>query len=166
MEDMIKGKSVVYDHDDISTDQIFPGKYVNLTKKEDIVDHILEGADITLRDRLKASEIFVVGENFGCGSSREHAVIGIKEAGIKVIIAGSAGRIWYRNAINLGLPVIFCENASKLIHEGDEVEVDLNSGKIFNISQNEGYQGEPLSEFIMDIFKNGGIKQVMLERNS
>src|SRR5699024_1478233 len=102
----------------------------------------------------------------GCGSSREHAVIGIKEAGIKVVIASSAGRIWYRNAINLALPVIFCPGASKLIQEGDELDVDLETGKISNITRDESYQGEPLSDFIMDIFNNGGIKQVMLDRNS
>lgn len=166
MNNLVKGKSVVYDFDDISTDQIFPGKYVNLIKKDDIVEHILEGADTTLRDRLKVSKIFVVGENFGCGSSREHAVIGIKEAEIEVVIASSAGRIWYRNAINLALPVIFCPGASKLIQEGDELEVNLETGKISNITRNESYQGEPLSDFIMDIFNNGGIKQVMLNMNS
>lgn len=165
MEFKIKGKVIVYDHDDISTDQIFPGKYVNISNPPEIVEHILEGADPTLRERFKSGNIFIVGENFGCGSSREHAVIGIKEAGIEVVIASSAGRIWYRNAINLALPVIFCPGLSSKVIEGDELEVNLQSGIITNISKNETYQGEPLSDFIMNIFENGGIKQMMLNNN-
>ena len=162
MEFKIEGKAIVYNHDDISTDQIFPGKYVNISNPPEIAEHILEGADPTLRERFKSGNIFIVGENFGCGSSREHAVIGIKEAGIKVVIASSAGRIWYRNAINLALPVIFCHGLSSKVIEGDELEVNLQSGLITNISKNETYQGEPLSDFIINIFENGGIKQMML----
>ena len=166
MELTIKGNAIVYNHDDISTDQIFPGKYVNITNPPDIAEHILEGADITLRERFRSGNIFVVGENFGCGSSREHAVIGIKEAGIKVVIASSAGRIWYRNAINLALPVIFCSGISNKVIEGDELEVDLKTGVIYNITKDETYNGDPLSDFIMNIFENGGIKQMMLNKNT
>lgn len=166
MDTIIKGNAIVYNHNDISTDQIYPGKYVNITDPAEIATHILEGADTTLRERFKSGNIFIVGENFGCGSSREHAVIGIKESGIKVVIASSAGRIWYRNAINLALPVIFCPGLSEKITEGEELEVDLMSGVIKNITKNEIYQGEALSDFIMNIFKNGGMKQMMLNKNS
>lgn len=165
MLNIIKGDAVVYNYDDISTDQIFPGKYCNLTDKDEIVEHILEGADTSLRDRLKASDIFVVGENFGCGSSREHAVIGIKEAGIKLVIASSAGRIWYRNAINLALPVIFCPGASEEIDEKDVLEVDLDTGVINNLTKNKKLQGEPLSEFIIEMLESGGIQETMKKRN-
>ncbi|MDF2615710.1 MAG: leuD [Sedimentibacter sp.] len=165
MEFKVKGKATVYDYDDISTDQIYPGKYVNISNPSEIAEHILEGADTTLRERFKTNSIFVVGENFGCGSSREHAVIGIKESGVNVVIASSASRIWYRNAINLALPVIICNGISKRVTEGDELEVDFKKGKITNITKNEEYDGEPLSDFIMNIFENGGIKQMMLKKN-
>lgn len=166
METVIKGKSIVYNYDDISTDQIFPGKYVNLTDKADIVEHILEGADITLKDRIKTGKILVVGENFGCGSSREHAVIGIKESGIEVVLAGSAGRIWYRNAINLALPVIFCKDIGFKVTEGDILEINLQTGEINNITKSELYIGEPVSEFILDVFKKGGLKNMIQELNA
>ncbi|HKL10122.1 MAG TPA: 3-isopropylmalate dehydratase small subunit [Clostridia bacterium] len=166
MELTIKSSAIVYNHDDISTDQIFPGKFVSISNPPEIVEHILEGADVTLRERFKSGNIFVVGENFGCGSSREQAVIGIKEAGIKLVIASSAGRIWYRNAINLALPVIFCPGASNKVAEGDELQVNLKTGIIKNITKEETYNGEPLSDFIMNIFENGGIKQMMLNKNS
>ena len=165
MELKIKGRTIVYNHDDISTDQIYPGKYVNISNPSEIANHILEGADVTLYERFKTGNIFVVGENFGCGSSREHAVIGIRESGIKVVIASSAARIWYRNAINLALPVIICPECSNHVLEGEELEVDLKSGKITNITKGVDYQGEPLSEFIMNIFENGGLKQMMLKQN-
>lgn len=163
MKHTVKGKAIVYDFDDISTDQIYPGKYVNTSVPAEMAKHILDGADLTLKERFKIGNIFIVGENFGCGSSREHAVIGIKEAGIKVVIASSAGRIWYRNAINLALPVIFCPDLSKKVKEGEEVEVNLQTGEILNTTTKVTYQGEPLSDFIMNIFENGGIKQMMLK---
>lgn len=164
MEFTIKGKATVYNYDDISTDQIYPGKYVNITEPSEIAEHILEGADTTLRERFKTGSIFVVGENFGCGSSREHAVIGIKESGVQVVIAGSAARIWYRNAINLALPVIICPGLSSKVTEGDELEADLKTGWIRNLTTNEVYEGEPLSDFILNIFENGGFKQMMLNK--
>lgn len=164
MNTLIRGKAVVYNHDDISTDQIFPGKYVNLIDPTEIAEHILEGADVTLKDRFKKGNIFIVGENFGCGSSREHAVIGLKEAGVKVVIASSTGRIWYRNAINLALPVIFSPGLSNMIAEGEEIQIDLKTGEIYSISQDKVFEGEPLSDFIMNIFENGGIKQMIANR--
>lgn len=164
MNTRIKGKAVVYNHDDISTDQIFPGKYINLINPTQMAEHILEGADKTLKDRFKKGSIFIVGENFGCGSSREHAVIGLKEAGVEVVIASSAGRIWYRNAINLALPVIFSPGLSNMIHEGEEIEVDLKTGEIYSITQDKLFTGEPLTDFIMNIFEQGGIKQMLANR--
>lgn len=166
MNTIIKDRAVVYNHNDVSTDQIFPGKYVNITKPSEIASHIMEGADVTLRERFKYGKIFVVGENFGCGSSREHAVIGIKEIGVRVVLAGSSGRIWYRNAINLALPVIICSGISSKIDEGDELEVNLKTGTIYNATKNETYYGEGLSDFVMNIFENGGIKQMMQNYNS
>lgn len=98
------------------------------------------------------------------GSSREHAVIGLKEAGVEVVIASSAGRIWYRNAINLALPVIFSPGLSNMINEDKEIEVDLKTGEIYSLTQDKVLQGELLTDFIMNIFENGGIKQMLTNR--
>ncbi len=166
MDYVIKSKAVVYDYDDISTDQIYPGKYINLFEPAEIAEHVLEGADVTLKERFKTGHIFVAGNNFGCGSSREHAVISLKASGVKLVITSAPGRIWYRNAINLALPVMICPELSKKVVEGDELEVNLRSGEIKNLTQNSIYQGEPLPEFIMNIIENGGIKQMMLKKNS
>lgn len=166
MDTVIRGNAVVYNYDDISTDQIYPGKYVNITNPSEIASHILEGADTTLRKRFRHRKIFVVGRNFGCGSSREHAVIGLKEVGIKAVLASSVGRIWYRNAINLALPIIICPGISDKVEEGNELEVNVKTGVINNVAKDDIYIGEGLSDFIMNIFMNGGIKQMMLNYNS
>lgn len=162
---IIKGSAVVYNHDDISTDQIFPGAYVNETDPELMANYALIGADKTIKDRIRAGgNILLVGQNFGCGSSREQAVLSLKTCGTEVVIAKSAGRIWYRNAINLALPVIICEQAVDEIQEGDKVTVDLTAGKVINESAGKEYQGEPLSDFVMNIYHHGGVMPMMQEK--
>ena len=161
---IIRGKSIVLDHHNISTDQIFPGKYVNLTDPSEIADHVLEGLDPSIKQRIKPGNILVVGKNFGCGSSREQAVIALTESGVSAVIAESAGRIWYRNAINLGLPVILVKDPAQKIGNNEELEIHLKEGLVKNISQKDVYRGEPIAEFILEIFESGGIKQMMRKK--
>ncbi len=161
---IIRGKSIVLNHNNISTDQIFPGKYVNLTDASEIADHVLEGLDPGIKQRINPESILVVGKNFGCGSSREHAVIALKESGVCAVIAESAGRIWYRNAINLGLPVILIEEPNLKIGDDEELEIHLKQGIVKNISKAMDYQGDHVAEFILEIFESGGIKPMMRKK--
>jgi 3-isopropylmalate/(R)-2-methylmalate dehydratase small subunit len=160
---IIGGSTVVIDRGNISTDQIFPGQYINLTDPAEIASHVLEGVDGNLKNRIKPGTILVVGRNFVCGSSREQAVITLKDSGIRAVAATSAGRIWYRNAINLALPVIICRDLVKHVKEGEKLEVRLKEGQVTNTSTGAMYHGEPISDFILDIFKNGGMKPMMLK---
>ncbi|MHC1759101.1 MAG: 3-isopropylmalate dehydratase small subunit [Negativicutes bacterium] len=161
----ITGKAVVYNLDDVSTDQIFPGGYVNITDPKEMAMHVLEGADKTLKDRFRAGgNILVSGDNFGCGSSREQAVISLQVAGVDAVIVKSAGRIWYRNAVNLALPVIICSDLADNTKEGDQLSIDLSSGKITNVTTGSEFQGEPLPEFVMNIFLSGGATAMMQKK--
>ena len=158
----ISGKVVVYNHDNISTDQIIPGPYGYIQDMGEMAEHTLEGADKTLKDRLKTmGNVFVAGNNFGCGSSREFAVIVFKEIGVRAVIVKSAARIWYRNAVNLGLPVLFCPSLPDVVHEGAQVEIDLEKGTVCVIETGEIHQGEAPSNFVMEMYKEGGIKPLM-----
>jgi 3-isopropylmalate/(R)-2-methylmalate dehydratase small subunit len=158
----ILGKVVVYNHDNISTDQIFPGPYGYLTDPKEMAEHVLEGADRTLKERFKTvGEIFVTGNNFGCGSSREMAVISLKESGVKAVVVKSAARIWFRNAVNLGLPVLFCQTLADSIEEGTEVKIDLETGTVCNVATGAIHQGEVPSDFAMEMLKHGGLKPLM-----
>jgi 3-isopropylmalate/(R)-2-methylmalate dehydratase small subunit len=159
---IIKGKAVVLKMNDVSTDHIYPVKYINLTDPAQIAEHVLEGADKSFKDRFRTiGNILVTGTNFGSGSSREHAVIALKEAGIKAVIANTVARIWYRNAINLALPVIFCRGLVELASEGDELEIDLKSGQISNLTKRTVHQGQPLSDFVLNVIRHGGTKEMM-----
>lgn len=161
----ISGKAVVYNHDNISTDQIIPGPYAYIKDMKEMATHCLEGADRSLRGRFETvGNIFVAGNNFGCGSSREYAVIVLKESGVQAVIIKSAARIWYRNSVNLGLPVMFCQTLPDSITEGDEIEIDLAAGTIREISTGVIHQGEGPSEFVMNMYKEGGIKPLMRKR--
>jgi len=160
----IKGNAIVLDLDNVSTDQIFPGQYINLIDPAEIALHVLEGVHHNMREKIKPGTVLIVGKNFGCGSSREQAVITLKESGVCAVVAGSAGRIWYRNAINLALPVIICPEPVKHVRDGEAVEIRLNDGTVCNISTGAEYQGEPVPEFILDIFAHGGIKPMMREK--
>jgi len=157
----IQGRAVTVDLDNISTDQIFPGKYVNLTDPGEIAQHVLEGVDINFKDRIGPGSILVVGKNFGCGSSREQAVITLKESGIDAVVASSAARIWYRNAVNLALPVVLCPDCVKQVKEDQQLVITLENGEIRNASTGKVYHGEPVSDFILDIFRSGGTKPMM-----
>lgn len=148
----------------IDTDQIFPGRYLTIVKPEEIAKHCLEDADKTIAPRFKKGDIVVAGSNFGCGSSREHAAIALSHLGASVVIADSFARIFYRNAINLALPLLVCKGIAKVTQEGDELEVDLTAGTVKNLRTGETLQGEKITDYAMNILNAGGIKPLFRER--
>jgi 3-isopropylmalate/(R)-2-methylmalate dehydratase small subunit len=161
----IRGRVVVYNRDNISTDQIYPAPYGYIQDPKEMAEHVLEGADRTLKDRFKTvGTILVTGRNFGCGSSREFAAIAIKESGVQAVVVKSAARIWYRNAVNLGLPVLFCPALSDAVKEGEEVEIDLEKGSVRDVTTGAIYQGEAPGEFVMNLYREGGIKPLMRKK--
>lgn len=154
----MKAKGFVHKYEDnVDTDVIIPARYLNTANHKELASHCMEDIDKDFVGKVKAGDIMVGGENFGCGSSREHAPIAIKESGISCVIASSFARIFYRNSINIGLAILECDEASKKINAGDEVEVDFDSGIITNITKNESYKAEPFPEFIKNIINSNGL---------
>ena len=141
----------------IDTDVIIPARYLNTADHKELASHCMEDIDINFVKKVKPGDIMVAGENFGCGSSREHAPIAIKASGISCVIASTFARIFYRNSINTALPILECREASEKIQDGDEVEIDFDNGIITNITRNETYKAEPFPEFIKDIINAGGL---------
>ncbi len=141
----------------IDTDVIIPARYLNTADHKELASHCMEDIDINFVKKVKPGDIMVAGENFGCGSSREHAPIAIKTSGISCVIASTFARIFYRNSINTALPILECREASEKIQDGDEVEIDFDTGIITNITRNETYKAEPFPEFIKDIINAGGL---------
>ena len=141
----------------IDTDVIIPARYLNTADEKELASHCMEDIDKAFITKVSAGDIMVGGENFGCGSSREHAPIAIKASGISVVIASTFARIFYRNSINIGLPIMESPEASKSIEDGDEVMVDFDSGTITNITKNETYHAAPFPEFIQNIIRDGGL---------
>ena len=143
--------------DHVDTDVIIPARYLNTQSHQELAAHCMEDIDKTFITKVKDGDIMSAGVNFGCGSSREHAPIAIKASGISCVIAASFARIFYRNAINIGLPILECPAASKGIDDGDEVAVDFDTGIITNVTKNETYQAEPFPPFIKDMIAKGGL---------
>lgn len=143
--------------DNVDTDVIIPARYLNSSDEEWLASHCMEDIDADFAKNVKAGDIMVAEANFGCGSSREHAPIAIKASGISCVIASTFARIFYRNAINIGLAILECDEAAKDIKDGDEVEVDFDSGVISNITTGKTYQAQPFPPFIQNIIKNGGL---------
>ena len=143
--------------DHVDTDVIIPARYLNTQSHQELASHCMEDIDKTFITKVKDGDIMVAGVNFGCGSSREHAPIAIKASGISCVIAKTFARIFYRNAINIGLPILECEAASDAIAAGDEVSVDFDTGVITNLTKNETYQAEPFPSFIQEIISKGGL---------
>ena len=143
--------------DNVDTDVIIPARYLNATKGEELAKHCMEDIDKEFVHKVEAGDIIVANKNFGCGSSREHAPLAIKCAGVSCVIAETFARIFYRNAINIGLPIIECPEASKGIEAGDEVEVDFDSGKIYNRTKGTEFQGQPFPEFMQKLIAAGGL---------
>ncbi len=141
----------------IDTDAIIPARYLNTFDPAELARHCMEDADPGFPSKVKAGDIIVADKNFGCGSSREHAPIAIKGAGVACVVADSFARIFYRNAINIGLPILESPEAAAAIQEGDEIEVDLETGLIKNLRSGEVYQATPFPEFMQRIMAQGGL---------
>ncbi len=157
LEEDIKLPSNVWKFgDDIDTDAIIPGKYLTINKPEELAKHAFEGVRPEFARGIKEGDIIVAGFNFGCGSSREHAPLALKGAKVKCIIAKSFARIFFRNAINIGLPLLECPDTDK-IEEEDNIEVDFESGLITNNTKNQTYQATPLPDFVRGIVDAGGL---------
>lgn len=150
--------------DNIDTDVIIPARYLNTPDHKELAAHCMEDIDLEFIKKVKPDDIMVGGYNFGCGSSREHAPIAIKASGISCVIAKTFARIFYRNAINIGLAILECEEASDKIQAGDEVAVDFDTGVITNITRSEQYQAEPFPEFIKDIINHNGLMNAIAAR--
>lgn len=143
--------------DNVDTDVIIPARYLNKSDDEWLASHCMEDIDADFVNKVNPGDIMVAEANFGCGSSREHAPIAIKASGISCVIASTFARIFYRNAINIGLPILECDEAAKDISEGDDVAVDFDSGIITNLTTGKEYKAQPFPDFIQNIIKNGGL---------
>lgn len=151
--------------DNVDTDVIIPARHLNTSDHKELASHCMEDIDTEFVKKVKQGDIMVSGENFGCGSSREHAPIAIKASGIDCVIAKTFARIFYRNAINIGLPILECPEASEKIQDGDEVSIDFDSGVITNETKGETYQALPFPDFIKDIMAKGGLIAQISGRN-
>lgn len=151
-----QGKALVYG-DNVDTDVIIPARYLNTIDKKELASHCMEDIDKTFTTRVQDGDVMVAGYNFGCGSSREHAPIAIKESGVSLVIAKSFARIFYRNAINIGLAIVECPEAVEGIADGDVVEADLDNGVIYNRTSGKSFATQPFPEFIQKIIANGGL---------
>ena len=143
--------------DNVDTDVIIPARYLNVPDPAELAKHCMEDIDIEFANKVNKGDIIVATKNFGCGSSREHAPIAIKASGVSCVIAETFARIFYRNAINIGLPIIECKEASIGIEAGDDVEIDFDSGLITNKTKGESYKGQAFPEFMQKIIKAEGL---------
>ena len=154
----MKAQGTVHKYgNNIDTDVIIPARYLNTANHKELASHCMEDIDKEFVNKVQTGDIMVGGANFGCGSSREHAPIAIKESGISCVIAKTFARIFYRNAINIGLPILECPAASEGIEAGDEVVIDFDSGVIENKTKGESYKAQPFPEFIKEIIREGGL---------
>ena len=160
---IIKGNSHVYG-DNIDTDRIIAGKYTKTLDLSQLAEHVLEDLDPSFRNRIKKGDILVAGENFGCGSSREQAPLALQAAGISAVAARSFARIFFRNAINIGLPVIEIKDHS--INYNDEIEIDLTKGEVVNLTTNETYAGTQMPDVMVSILKEGGLVNYLKKNSS
>ncbi|MFH0763828.1 MAG: 3-isopropylmalate dehydratase small subunit [Candidatus Omnitrophota bacterium] len=150
--------------DDVNTDEIIPARYLNTTDRAELAGHCMEDADKGFAGRVKPGDIIVAGKNFGCGSSREHAPIAIKAAGVSCVIAESFARIFARNSINTGLPIAESAEASERIHKGDLVRIDTKTGIIRNLTRKESYRFEKYPPFMQRIIRAGGLMNSLAKR--
>ncbi len=150
--------------DNVDTDVIIPARYLNTSNHKELAQHCMEDLDQNFIKQVKAGDIMVADKNFGCGSSREHAPIAIKESGISCVIARTFARIFYRNAINIGLPILECPEACDQIKAGDVVTVDFSTGKITNVTTGSVFFSEPFPPFMQDLIANGGLAGYIANR--
>lgn len=160
---IVKGRVFRYG-DDVDTDVIIPARYLNTTSEQELASHCMEDIDADFVKNVKVGDIIVAGDNFGCGSSREHAPIAIKASGVSIVIANSFARIFYRNSINIGLPILECPQAVENIKAGDEVSVDLTEGLITNLTTGKTFKAQPFPEFIQKIIADGGLLKNLAKR--
>jgi len=160
----MKAQGTVHKYfDNVDTDVIIPARYLNTTDVKELASHCMEDIDADFAKNVKKGDIITGEYNFGCGSSREHAPIAIKESGVSCVIAATFARIFYRNAINIGLPILECPEAAKAIKNGDEVEVDFDTGVITDKTLGKSWQAEAFPEFIKDIISKGGLLNAVKE---
>lgn len=152
--------------DNVDTDVIIPARYLNTPDAKELAAHCMEDIDPDFVKKVQPGDIMVGGANFGCGSSREHAPLAIKTAGVSCVIAATFARIFYRNAINIGLPILECEAAANGIDAGDEVEVDFDTGVITDVTKGESWQAAAFPPFIQNIIKAGGLLKSLKEREA
>jgi 3-isopropylmalate/(R)-2-methylmalate dehydratase small subunit len=150
------GKAFKYG-DNVDTDVIIPARYLNIADQKELASHAMEDIDKDFAKRVKKGDVIVAGRNFGSGSSREHAPLVLKVAGVKAVIAPTFARIFYRNAFNIGLPILESAEAAEHIDAGDEIEVNFKSGRIVNRTKGETYQAEPFPDFMSELIKKGGL---------
>lgn len=154
----MKAKGLVFRYgDNVDTDVIIPARYLNTSDPKELAAHCMEDIDKDFINKVKPGDLIVADKNFGCGSSREHAPIAIKAAGVSCVIAKTFARIFYRNSINIGLPILECEEAVDGISAGDEVEVDFGTGTIVNLTKNETYKAQPFPEFMQKLIQADGL---------
>ena len=151
-----KGKIFKYGSN-VDTDVIIPARYLNTSDAKELASHCMEDIDAEFVNKVHKGDIIVADDNFGCGSSREHAPIAIKESGVSCVIANSFARIFYRNAINIGLPILECPEAVATIEAGDEVEVDFDTGMITDLTKNQTFKGQAFPEFMQELITAGGL---------
>ncbi len=163
METIRRGKVIVLGNN-IDTDQIYPGRFLELVDPKEIGERCLSGVDENIAPNFVQGDIVIAGTNFGCGSSREHAPISLLNMGASVVLADSFARIFFRNSINLGLPLIVCEGISSELKDGDEIEVDIEEGTVTIVNTGKVLQGEKIGEYAMNILEAGGIKPLFRDR--
>ena len=147
--------------DNVDTDVIIPARYLNTIDKKELASHCMEDIDPHFHQKVTSGDVIAAGKNFGCGSSREHAPLVIKESGISLIIAESFARIFFRNAINIGLPIVECPEAAQDCKDGDEITADLQNGVITNVTQNKTYSVPPFPDFINQLIAAGGLMELI-----
>ena len=152
----IKGKVWKFGKN-IDTDVIIPARYLNTSDPEELAKHCMEDADPDFSKKIRPGDIIVAGKNFGCGSSREHAPIALKAAGIGCVIAPSFARIFYRNAFNMGLPIFECDETSSVLKQGDDVEVDADTGEIRDLTTGDVFMAQPIPPFMQELISDGGL---------
>jgi len=143
--------------DDVDTDIIIPARYLNTTDPQALAAHCMEGVDPAFSQKISPGDIVVAGRNFGCGSSREHAPLALKAAGVACVVAKSFARIFFRNAFNMGLPIVECPEAAEEAREGDELEVDLDEGLVRNLTLGRSYRARPVPAFMQELIRDGGL---------
>lgn len=163
MKDILKGRVWKFGSD-IDTDIIIPGRYLVLTDENELAKHAMEGLDPEFHEKVEEGDIILAGKNFGCGSSREHAPIALKAAGISAVVAESFARIFYRNAINVGLPLLESEQISSNFTPGDEIELNMDKGILRNEATGEEYKVKKLQEFMLEILNDGGLIPYLKEK--